>query len=58
MTIEKKIDRLTRKIDRFMIQWAQKIPDKNLPLVNLKGLSESVKHVIETRLKGISHANN
>jgi hypothetical protein len=31
---------------------ARKIPSKNLPLINLDGLSDSVKLIIEKRLKG------
>jgi hypothetical protein len=52
MTLDKRIERTIRKVDALMIEFAKKVPDKNLPLVNLEGLSNDARLIIETRLKG------
>ena len=54
MTIEKKINKLIDKIDRLMIEFAHAVPDDKLPLVNMNGLNDKAKLIIENRLKGFN----
>ena len=54
ININKEVIKLSRKIDRLMCSMALKIPYKNLPLVNLEGLSDNVVLIIERRMKGLT----
>jgi len=51
MTLEQKIERVARKVDRLIAWGIKRIPDENLPLVDLEGFSNSAKLLIEKRLK-------
>lgn len=50
-TLDQKIDRIAHRIDSLWAWGIKRIPDENLPLVDLEVLPDFAKLLIEKRLK-------